>query len=155
MEKDESVGKGKKKGRSSSNGKKKKQIPRKRNSPEKKKVENAVAIFTDEFLDLFRQQKNEIRSLKLNSSQLNEKVKLKDAEQEQIRLDNQKMRADFEEISQKNSFLKSQIDLLEKEFTKHFPNQLINSQFLLSLKEHSNEEDYQNKIGQIHQTVQL
>ena len=151
---DESVEKGKKKGRSSSNVTKRK-VVNKRNSSEKKKVENAVAIFTDEFLDLFRQQKSEIRSLKLNNSQLNEKVKLKDAEQEQIRLDNQKMRADFEEISQENSFFKNQINLFEKEFEKHFPNQSINSHFLLSLKQHSNEQDYQHKIQQIHQNLQL
>src|SRR5690349_23401337 len=43
-------------------------------------------------------------------SQLSERFKLKDAQQEQIRLDNQKMRLDIEEISQKNYFLKNQID---------------------------------------------
>ena len=162
MEVDESVEKvktnRKSKGRSSSNGKTKKkpiERSRKRSSNEKKNVDNAIPIFTDEFLNLFRQQKSEIRSLKLNCSQLSEKVKLKDAQQEQIRLDNQKMRADIEEISQKNSFLHKQLDLFEKEFEKHFPNQLINSQFLHSLQQHSNEQFYQNQIDKIHQTLQL
>lgn len=144
---------------SSSNGKTRKkgsERPRKRPSNEKKKsLENTIPIFTEEFLNLFRQQKSEIRSLKLNNSQLTEKVKLKDAQQEQIRLDNQKMRADIEEISQKNSLLQNQLDLIEKEFHKHFPDEILNSQFLQSLQQHSNEQIYQNKIEKIHQILHL
>jgi len=127
---------------------------RKRSSNLNKTEKNAIPIFTDEFLDLFRKQKSEIRSLKLNYSQLSERFKLKDAQQEQIRLDNQKMRLDIEEISQKNYFLKNQIDQIQKQFKETFQ-QDINKQFILSLHQHQNNQDYQNKILKIVKYLQL
>ena len=114
----------------------------------------SIPIFTDEFLHLFRKQKSEIRSLKLNYSQLSERLKLKDAEQEQIRLDNQKMRLDIEEISQRNSLLNNQIEQFEKEFHNVFQEE-INSKLLSSLQHHSNDQHYQDQIKQIHKNLQL
>jgi hypothetical protein len=145
------------KSRSSSNEKTRKtpvKRCRKRSSNENKTEKVGIPIFTDEFLDLFRKQKSEIRSLKLNYSQLSERFKLKDAQQEQIRLDNQKMRLDIEEISQKNYFLKNQIDLIQKQFKENFQ-QDINQQFLLSLHLHQYDQDYQNKIIKIVKYLQL
>ncbi|CAF1557703.1 unnamed protein product, partial [Adineta ricciae] len=115
---------------------------------------NAIPIFTDAFLDLFRKQKSEIRSLKFNYSELTEKFKLKDAQQEQIRLDNQKMRLDIEEISQKNYFIKNQIEKFEKEFQNVF-HQTINQDFLKILKDNQHEHDYQVNIQNIFKTLQL
>jgi hypothetical protein len=145
------------KSRSSTNEKRRKKPVkrcRKRSSNENKTEKNAIPIFTDEFLDLFRKQKSEIRSLKLNYSQLSERFKLKDAQQEQIRLDNQKMRLDIEEISQKNYFLKNQIDQIQKQFKETFQ-QDINKHFFLSLRSNHNDQDYQNKIQKIVKYLQL
>jgi len=134
----------------------KKQVKRvrKKSSNENQNDKNAIPIFTDEFLDLFRKQKSEIRSLKLNYSQLSERFKLKDAQQEQIRLDNQKMRLDIEEISQKNYFLKNQIDQIQKQFKETFQ-QDINKHFFSSLRSNHNDQDYQNKIQKIVKYLQL
>ena len=134
--------------------KKKKSVKgiRKQCSNEKKK--NTIPIFTDAFLDLFRKQKSEIRSLKLSYSQLSERFKLKDAQQEQVRLDNQKMRLDIEEISQKNYFLKNQIDQIQQQFKETF-HQDINQDFVASLHEHQDDQQFQNKIQKIVKTLQL
>ncbi|CAF2724241.1 unnamed protein product [Rotaria sp. Silwood2] len=113
---------------------------RKRSSNEKINEKNQIPIFTDAFLDLFRKQKSEIRSLKLTYNQLSERFKLKDAQQEQIRLDNQKMRLDIEEISQKNYFLKNQIDQIQQQFKETF-HQDINKDFFLYLRQHQNDQD--------------
>jgi hypothetical protein len=127
---------------------------RKPSSNEKTNDKNAIPIFTDAFLDLFRKQKSEIRSLKLNYSQLSERFKLKDAQQEQVRLDNQKMRLDIEEISQKNYFLKNQIDQIQQQFKDTF-HQDINKQFVLFLNQHQHDQDIQNKIQKIVKLLQL
>ncbi|CAF1128165.1 unnamed protein product [Adineta steineri] len=119
-----------------------------------KNEKNQIPIFTDAFLDLFRKQKSEIRSLKLNYSQLSERFKLKDAQQEQIRLDNQKMRLDIEEISQKNYFLKNQINQIQQQFKDVF-HQDINKDFLILLRQHQHQQDYQNKILNIVKSLQL
>jgi ATP-dependent Lon protease len=124
---------------------------RKKSSNENEKLKNSIPIFTDEFLDLFRKQKSEIRSLKLNYSQLSERFKFKDAQQEQIRLDNQKMRLDIEEISQKNYFLKNQIEQIQKQFKEHFQQDFHFNFF----KQHINDQDYQNKINKIVKNLQL
>ncbi|CAF1173430.1 unnamed protein product [Rotaria socialis] len=126
----------------------------KRCSNEKVNEKNQVPIFTDAFLDLFRKQKSEIRSLKLTYNQLSESFKLKDAQQEQIRLDNQKMRLDIEEISQKNYFLKNQIDQIQQQFKELF-HQEINKDFFLFLRQNPNDQDIQNKIQQIVKSLQL
>jgi len=126
---------------------------RKRSSNDKND-KNAIPIFTDAFLDLFRKQKSEIRSHKLIYSQLSERFKLKDAQQEQIRLDNQKMRLDIEEISQKNYFLKNQLDQIHQQFKETF-HQDINKEFLLLLHQHQNDQDYKNKIQKIVKSLQF
>lgn len=124
-------------------------------SPNRKLIEkNQIPIFTDAFLDLFRKQKSEIRSLKLTYNQLSERFKLKDAQQEQIRLDNQKMRLDIEEISQKNYFLKNQIDQIQQQFKETF-HQEINKEFILFLRQSQNDENIQNKIQKIVKILQL
>jgi hypothetical protein len=141
-----------KKRSSTTNEKKQKKVVkrcRKKSSNENEKLKNSIPIFTDEFLDLFRKQKSEIRSLKLNYSQLSERFKLKDAQQEQIRLDNQKMRLDIEEISQKNYFLNNLIDQIQKQFQEHFQEDIH------SIKQHINDQDYQNKINKIIKNLQL
>lgn len=146
------------KGRSSSNEKRAKKVvqrPRKRSSNEDGNEKKGIPIFTDQFLHLFRQQKSELRLLKLNSSQIIERLKLKDAEQEQIRLDNQKMRLDIEEISKKNSLLNNQIQRIEKQFEETFPEESINRNFLLSLAEHQNDQPYRNQIQEIVHHLQL
>jgi len=86
-------------------------------------LNKSIPIFTDEFLQLYSKQKCEIRSLKLRLNHLNEQLKYKDAQQEQIRLDKKKMRRDFEEISSENLFLENQIEKFENEFLQqfHFP----------------------------------
>ena len=127
---------------------------RKRSSNEKKNGKTPIPIFTDAFLDLFREQKSEIRTLKLTYSQLSERCKLKDAQQEQIRLDNQKMRLDIEEISQKNHALTNQIDQIQQQFKEKF-HQEINKDFLVYLREHQNDQDIQNKMRKIVKTLQL
>ncbi|CAF1071895.1 unnamed protein product [Rotaria sordida] len=135
-------------------GKKSVKRSRKRSSNEKINEKNQIPIFTDAFLDLFRKQKSEIRSLKLTYNQLSERFKLKDAQQEQIRLDNQKMRLDIEEISQKNYFLKNQIDQIQQQFKETF-NQDINKEFFLYLRQHQYDQDIQNKIEKIVKYLQL
>jgi len=146
-----------KKRSSTTNEKKQKKVVkrcRKKSSNENEKLKNSIPIFTDEFLDLFRKQKSEIRSHKLIYSQLSERFKLKDAQQEQIRLDNQKMRLDIEEISQKNYFLKNQLDQIHQQFKETF-HQDINKQFLLLLHQHQHDQDYKNKIQKIVKSLQF
>lgn len=154
--KDSSVSKKSKRSLSNDDKKKKKPVKRirKQSSNEKKSDKNAIPIFTDAFLDLFRKQKSEIRSHKLTYSQLSERFKLKDAQQEQVRLDNQKMRLDIEEISQKNYFLKNQIDQIQQQFKETF-NQDINKDFFTFLNQHQNDQDVKNKIHKIVKSLQL
>ena len=106
----------------STNRRKKKEINRRSRKISKidRLEKNSIPIFTDAFIHLYRQQKSEIRSLKLSLNELSEKVKLRDAQQEQIRLNNHKMRRDIEEISSKNLFFEKQIEIIEKEFVKTF-----------------------------------
>jgi hypothetical protein len=127
---------------------------RRTGSSKERNLPNGIPIFTDAFLDLYRKQKSEIRSLKLIYSQLSERFKLKDAQEEQIRLDNQKMCADIEEISQKNSSILNQLDKIESEFNKVF-HQELNEQFFQSLHENVHQTDYQSNLQQICQTLQL
>ena len=109
---------------------------------------NSIPIFTDEFLHLFGKQKCEIRSLKMRLNQLNDELKFKDAEQEQIRLNNKKMRRDFEEISLENSFLRNRIEQIENEFLNEFHLKTKENLFQL-INDRHDEEDFSSKLSQI------
>lgn len=128
---------------------------RRTSSGKEKAVDKGIPIFTDAFLDLYRKQKSDIRLLKLNYSQFSERFKLKDAQQEQLRLDNQKMRVDIEEISQRNASISTQLDRLEGEFRQVFNVESVNDDLFKSLRENLHRTDYQSDLRRICQTLQL
>jgi len=123
-------------------------VNRKKNSNENLTNKKVCRIFTDEFLNLYRKQKNDLRSLKLTNCQLIDRLKLKDAQLEQIRLDNQKMSFDIEEISQRNCQLTKQIQSMETQFEDIFKEK-FNQDFVHYLKEHSTDEDLKIKLKKI------
>ena len=114
----------------------------------------SIPVFTDAFLDLFREQKSEIRSLKFKFNELTERFKLKDAEQEQIRLNNQKMRVDIDEIAEKNSLLRNLLMRIDNELEETFARP-ANNDLIEYLHEHCHDQSVRNQMEKLVHSLQL
>ena len=138
-------------------------VQRRRKNPSSEQINNdgggdtrttSIPVFTDAFLDLFREQKSEIRSLKFNLNELTDRFKLKDAEQEQIRLNNQKMRLDIEEIAEKNSRLRNLLMRIDNELEETFARP-ANEDLIQYLHEHCHDQPVRNQVEKLVHSLQL
>ena len=83
----------------------------------------SIPIFTDGFLHLCREQKSSLRILKKELNELNERKKFQEIQREQIRLTNEKIRRDLDEINTKTRLAKERIERLEQSFEHLHPEQ--------------------------------
>ncbi|CAF1112833.1 unnamed protein product [Didymodactylos carnosus] len=108
-----------------------------------------VPIFTEQFLDLYRKQKQEVRQLKVTLTNLNEQIALKEAQQLKIKQKNDRLKQLMAKENENDSKLKQLMITIEQDLRESM--QLENDENIVDHLNNSTEkfEDYKTLIKKL------